>query len=279
MNITRPQIRTIRHVVLDMDGTIYLGGKLFDCTRPFLRFLTDHNIGYSFLTNNSSHSRTDYLQRLQNLNVPATPEQIYTSTYATADYMRCHLPEVQRLFVLGTPSLQEEIVFLGFTLADRQSVEPPEGVLVGFDTTLSYPRLCEAAWWIAHGKPFVATHPDFTCPTPEPTILVDCGAICKALEAATGVPPVVIGKPHSCMLEGLCHRHDLRPNQLAVVGDRLMTDIALAQRSGAFGVLVLTGEATREQAAASPWQPDLIVTDLAEFQAYFAAALQTGGLP
>lgn len=274
MNTPRPQLTNVRHVVLDMDGTIYLGGKLFACTKPFLRFLTAHGIGYSFLTNNSSHSRRDYLARLQKLEVPVTPEQIYTSTYATADYVHEHLPEMKRLFVLGTPSLQEELSSLGFTLCDRQSPEEPDGVLVGFDTTLSYPRLCEAAWWIAQGKPFVATHPDLTCPTHEPTVLVDCGAICKALEAATGVQPVVIGKPHPCMLEGLCHRHGLRPNQLAVVGDRLMTDIALAQRSGAFGVLVLTGEATREHAAASPWHPDLIVTDLGELQSHIDAVVK-----
>lgn len=138
----------VRHVVLDMDGTIYLGGRLFAETLPFLAFLRLRGIGYSFLTNNSSHSRADYLRRLCAMGIAAEPEQIYTSTYATADYLRRHLPRVQRLFVLGTPSLQEELVGLGFPLADRTTAAEPDAVVAGFDTTLTYPRLCEAAWWI-----------------------------------------------------------------------------------------------------------------------------------
>src|SRR5690606_3886450 len=119
--------------------------------------------------------------------------------------------------------------------------------------------------------PFIATHPDFTCPTDEETVLVDCGSICAALTAATRrEPDKVLGKPDPLMLQGLLKRHGLEPGQLAMVGDRLMTDIAMARGAGALGVLVLTGEATAEDAAASSLKPDLIVPSIREFGALLA---------
>ena len=119
------------------------------------------------------------------------------------------------------------------------------GCVVGFDTELTFARLCRAAYWISKGKPFIATHPDRICPTDQPTVLVDCGAICAALEQAAGRgPDVVLGKPDPCMLRGILSRHALAPEQLAMVGDRLYTDMAMARRAGALGVLVLTGETT-----------------------------------
>ena len=134
--------------------------------------------------------------------------------------------------------------------------------------TLVYPRLCRAAYWIKQGKPFLATHPDRICPTDQPTVLVDCGAICAALEQAAGrAPDVVLGKPDPCMLRGLLHRHALTPDQLALVGDRLYTDMAMARRAGALGVLVLTGETTAKAAAQADPPPDLIVSSLEEFGA------------
>jgi NagD protein len=139
-------------------------------------------------------------------------------------------------------------------------------VLVGFDTNLSYARLCRAAYWLSRGKPFIASHPDWVCPTDEPTVLVDCGSVCAALTAATGrQPDAVLGKPDPRMLRGLLHRHQLTADQLAMVGDRLYTDIEMARRAGALGVLVLTGESTAEDAARHPSPIDLIVTDLADF--------------
>jgi NagD protein len=138
-------------------------------------------------------------------------------------------------------------------------------VLVGFDTDLRYSRLCRAAYWIKQGKPFLASHPDRVCPTDEPTVLVDCGAVCAALREAAGrEPDAVLGKPDPRMLRGLLSRHGLAAEQMAMVGDRLYTDVEMARRAGAFGVLVLTGEATLEDAKQSASQPDLIAVDLAE---------------
>ena len=137
---------------------------------------------------------------------------------------------------------------------------------MGFDTELTFSRLCRAAYWISRGKPFVATHPDRVCPTAQPTVLVDCGSICAALERATGrTPDAVVGKPNPCMLRGILNRHSLAPPQLAMVGDRLYTDMAMAHGAGAVGVLVLTGETTSAEGAKHSPAPDLMVSGLAEF--------------
>jgi HAD superfamily hydrolase (TIGR01450 family) len=272
--MTRP-LSHIRHVALDMDGTIYSGGTLFESTIPFLALLRELGIGYTFLTNNSSKSSKDYLLHLRKIGIVASQDQLYTSTQAAIKYLRNQRPALQRLFVLGTPSLQQEIAEAGFALTKDDANDEPEAVLVGFDTTLAFSRLCRTAYWIERGKPFIATHPDRICPTDQPTVLVDCGSICAALEKATGrAPDVVLGKPDPCMIRGILHRHSLAPENLAMVGDRLYTDMTMARRAGALGVLVLTGETTAAQAARHSPEPDLVVASLAEFGAQLRTAHQ-----
>ena len=262
------RLSSIRHVALDMDGTIYRGNTLFETTGPFLALLRELGLGYTFLTNNPSKSVTDYLEHLREIGVPATEDQLYTSTQATIEYLQETYPKIKKLFVLGTPSMCEQFSEAGFQLMADSLEAEPDAVVVGFDTTLSYQRLCRAAWWIAQGKPFFATNPDRVCPTDQPTVLVDCGSICAALEAATHIPPTaVLGKPDPAMIRGILHRHSLQPANLAMVGDRLYTDIAMARRAGALGVLVLTGETTAAQAANHSPAPDLVVASLAEFGA------------
>jgi len=257
------ELRRIRHLALDMDGTIYRGGTLFDFTRPFLASMDERGIGYTFLTNNSSKSVKDYVEHLRRFGIEARDNQVYTSVLCTMDYLRKALPDVWRLYILGTPSLRLEFVEAGFE--DVGDEGEPQAVVVGFDTGLVYPRLCKAAWWIKQGKPFIATHPDRICPTDQPTILVDCGAICACLESATGRKPVaVLGKPDPWMLRGILGRHGLAPDELAMVGDRLYTDMTMARGAGVVGVLVLTGEATAEETARCPTPPDLIVPSLKE---------------
>lgn len=252
----------IRHVVLDMDGTIYRGSRLFECTRPFLSRLSSLGIGHTFLTNNTSRSKSDYVQKLRSMGIEAVEDDLYTSADSTIAYLRESLPGVRRLALLGTPSLCRQFEQEGFAV----DWDEPEAVVVGFDTTLTYERLCRAAWWISRGLPFLATHPDLVCPTDEPTVLVDCGAICACLSAATGGRrPVVLGKPDPAILHGVCHKHGLEPCEVAMIGDRLYTDIAMAQRAGAVSVLVLTGEASREEAARLAPPPDWVVEDVGEF--------------
>ncbi len=267
------RLARVRHVALDMDGTIYNGGTLFESTHPFLALLTKLGIGYTFLTNNSSKSARDYLAHLGKIGIAANPEQLFTSTHATIEYLREDKPGVRRLFVLGTPSMAEEMAAAGFAVTADSATDQPDAVVVGFDTGLTYPRLCRAAYWIKQGKPFIATHPDRVCPTDQPTVLVDCGAICAALEQAAGrAPEAVLGKPDPRMLRGILGRHGLAPEELAMMGDRLYTDMAMARRAGAVGVLVLTGEATAAEAAQHSPAPDLVVAGLAEFGERLLAA-------
>ncbi len=261
-----------------MDGTIYSGGTLFDSTQPFLALLAELGIGHTFLTNNSSRSAQDYLAHLRKMGIAATADQLYTSTQATIAYLQQQLPAVRRLFVLGTVSMRRELEAAGFAMAADSANDEPDGVLVGFDTKLTFSRLCRAAYWIRKGKPFIATHPDRVCPTDQPTVLVDCGALCAALKEATGrTPDAVLGKPDPCMLRGILSRHALAPEQLAMVGDRLYTDMAMARRAGALGVLVLTGETTAAEGANHSPAPDLVVSGLAEFGERLRRARQEPG--
>ncbi len=267
------RLKAIRHLALDMDGTIYSGDTVFQTTLPFLKCLGNLDIGYTFLTNNPSKSNADYHAKLRGMGIHAQPEQLYTSAQATIEFLREKRPKVKTLFVLGTKSMCRTFVDAGYILLDDDPGQRPDAVIVGFDTTLTYPRLCRAAWWIARGAPYFATNPDAVCPTDEPTVLVDCGSITAALERATGrAPDAVMGKPDISMLRGILRRHSLEPRQLAMVGDRLYTDMAMARRAGALGILVLTGETSASQAAA--WRPrlEMIVATLAELGERLALA-------
>ena len=265
------RLRDISHVALDMDGTIYKGGTLFDCTLPFLAQMRELGIGYTFLTNNPSKSPGDYLAHLRKMGLTATADELYTSAQATIDYLKTERPKLRRLFVLGTPSMLAQFRDAGYTLVSDDAKDEPDGVVVGFDLTLSYGHACRAAWWIKQGKPYVATNPDRVCPTDQPTVLIDCGAICAMLEQAAGrAPDRVFGKPDPTMLSGILARHRLQPAQIAMVGDRIYTDILMAHRAHALGVLVLTGEATAEDAAQATPPPPLVVPSLAELGALLA---------
>ena len=256
----------IRHVAFDMDGTIYMGSTLFPFTVATLQRLRDSGIGYSFLTNNPSRSIDAYLAKLAGMGIDSSREQMYTTAIATVDYIRTHHPEARNLYLLGTPSMVEEFVAAGFRPTEDSAEDRPDVVVVAFDMTLDYARLCRAAWWVSQGVPYIATNPDRVCPTDQPTVLVDCGSICKCIEHATGrTPDITLGKPDPNMLSGIMVRHGLQADEIAMVGDRIYTDVAMAHNAGAFGVLVLSGETTLDVALASNPQPDLTALNIEEF--------------
>lgn len=257
----------IKHVALDMDGTIYLGSTLFPYTQAFLQTLRNNGISYSFLTNNPTKSSNDYLLKLQKLGIDATEEQMYTSSIATIDYIRMQYPEAKRIFTLGTPSMQAEFKKAGFEITSDSANDVPDILVVAFDTTLEYSRLCRAAWWASKTDiPYIATNPDWVCPTDQPTILVDCGSLCKAIEGATKrQPDIVIGKPNPNMLYCIRDKYNLKDDEIAMVGDRIYTDVATAQNAGSFGVLVLSGETTLEVSLTYDRQPDLTALSIKEF--------------
>ena len=264
MNLQQKLAR-IKHVALDMDGTIYMGNTLFPFTIPFLDKLKAMGISYSFLTNNPSKSLDDYLLKLSRMGIHATEEEMYTTTVATIDYLKAHYPTAKRLFLLGTPSMISQFEKAGYISTSDSADDIPDVIIAAFDMTLTYSRLCRAAWWISQGIPYIATNPDRVCPTNEKTVLVDCGSICQCLEHATGRrPDITLGKPDPNMLIGILQQKHLQPEQIAMVGDRIYTDIKMAQNAHAFGVLVLSGETTVEVAAAAPEPPDLTVANIEE---------------
>lgn len=257
------RLRRIRHVALDMDGTIYMGMSLFPFTKPFLAGLREAGIGYSFLTNNPSKSIADYLHKLETLGIRATRDEMYTTALATIDYIRTHYPAARRLFLLGTPSMISEFEAAGFESAADSPDDVPDAIVAAFDMTLRYDRLCRAAWWISQGVPYIATNPDRVCPTDQRTVLVDCGSICACLAHATGRrPDITLGKPDPNMLSGILHRHGLEPDQIAMVGDRIYTDVQMAHNAGAMGVLVLSGETTLDIADRAETQPHIVADDI-----------------
>lgn len=259
-------LRGIRHVVLDMDGTIYLGNRLFPYTLPFLDKLERMGIGYSFLTNNPTKSVDDYLARLHAFGVPCRHDRMFTTATATIDYIKARYPAARRLFLLGTPSMVSQFEAAGFESCAESARDVPDVVVAAFDRTLEYKRLCRCAWWVSKGLPYIATNPDWVCPTDQLTILIDCGSICACIEAATGrKPDAVIGKPSPDILFSILGKLELKPCEVAMVGDRMYTDVRTALNAGACGVLVLSGESTMETALASPVAPTLVCRDIEEF--------------
>jgi HAD superfamily hydrolase (TIGR01457 family) len=236
-----------------MDGTLYLGERLFEGVPAFLQRLRESRRRYLFFTNNSSRDAREYAKKLTRLGIAAAPEEVITSGEATVAYLIGDAG-VRRAYVLGTASFEREVASGGIELDSRQ----PQAVVLGFDLTLTYEKISTACRFIRAGVPFVATHPDLNCPTEEGPI-PDCGAMTAMITAATGVEPVVIGKPNRYMVDAALARLGGKPENTAIVGDRLYTDMEMGYRGGLRTVLVLSGETTEADLAAAPRKPDLVI--------------------
>ncbi|MDR1335237.1 MAG: HAD-IIA family hydrolase, partial [Tannerella sp.] len=231
----------------------------------FLEGLKQEGITYSFLTNNPSKSKDEYIRHLHKMGIPSTPEELYTSAQATIDYIRINYPKVNRLFLLGTPGMIGEFEAAGFVSTADSPEDRPDMTVVAFDRSLVYSRLCRACWWIRQGLPYIATNPDRVCPTDQPTVLVDCGSLCACIEQAAGrKPDVIVGKPDPRMLSGILQRYNLKPEEVAMAGDRIYTDVVMAKNAKALGVLVLSGETRAEDVPLSEVQPDLVLKNVSE---------------
>lgn len=280
----RESLSRIKRLALDMDGTIYLGSTLFPFTVDFLDSMKKAGVDYSFLTNNPTKSVADYLKKLEGMGIHADQDNMYTTSLAAIDYIKSHYPDARRLFLLGTESMISQFEKAGFESCSDDPDDVPDVLVVAFDPTLVYPRLCRACWWASQGIPYIATNPDRVCPTDQRTILVDCGSICRCIESASGRrPDITLGKPDPNMIYGIMDKYGLKPEEVAMVGDRIYTDTATAHNAGAFGVLVLSGETTietalkvAEDAASNPnpefYPPNLIVRDIKELGELILAA-------
>lgn len=255
--MSRVPLSHIGCFLFDLDGTVYLGGQLLPGAKAILSYLEDQHLPFYFVTNNSSRSRKDYVLKLMRLGLTYPENKILSSGVATALYLH-QQKEGARLYVSGTPSLEQEFRDFGFDLVQQQ----PDFAVLGFDTTLTYDKIRRLCDYIKAGVPYIATHPDINCPT-EDGYIPDIGAMMAMIKASTGRDPdVIIGKPHLPMILAAQQMTGYPVDQIAMIGDRLYTDIAMGQ-AGITTVLVLSGESKATDLVAPPFQPDYVFENLA----------------
>ena len=248
----------IKAVFLDLDGTLYLGSELIDGALDFLVRLEERGIQRFFLSNNSSRSVTQYVEKLHGMGVPASPGDVLLSTHDLLAWLSTN--GITETYLVGTSGMQGMLEDAGISTDSGE----PEYVVLGYDTEITYEKLSTASVHLHRGVPMVASHPDTVCPSPEGG-LPDTGAYMELFEATTGVRPEhVCGKPNAGMILHKVDEIGLRPEQCAMIGDRLYTDMEMAQRAGVQGILVLSGEATIEDLQTAPQTPSLVVGSVDE---------------
>ncbi|MDP4152451.1 MAG: HAD-IIA family hydrolase [Bacillota bacterium] len=236
---------TLRFFMLDMDGTIYLGDELLPGAMEFLNQVKKQGKKYIFLTNNSSRNKKTYVEKLNRLGIKATTEDVFTSGDATIIYLK-RQKKNPSVYLLGTPDLEESFEKEGIKLVKGRGGKP-DFVVLGFDQTLTYEKIWVACDYLREGVPFVATHPDFNCPLPGDKFMPDTGAMIEMFKAATGVAPLVIGKPTKGMVDSVIDKYGVKREEIAMVGDRLYTDIAIGANAGISSILVLSGETSEKE--------------------------------
>jgi HAD superfamily hydrolase (TIGR01457 family) len=245
-------LKDIKCFLLDMDGTFYLGDRIIPGSLEFIDKVVSSGRDFLFLTNNSSHNAPFYVKRLEKMGLSVTRDKILTSGEAACDYLNSAF-QGKRVFCLGNEFLKQELTEAGIVIDESD----PDLVLIGFDTTLDYKKMCTVCDLVRAGLPYVATHPDYNCPT-ETGFIPDIGAIIAFIEAsAARRPDVIIGKPYSGIVDAALKRTGCSKAQLAMVGDRLYTDIKTGNVNEMMSILVMSGETTPAMAAESPIKPTL----------------------
>lgn len=258
---TKRLLGGIRLFLFDMDGTLYLGDRLFPFTKELLKTIKESGRRYLFMTNNSARSVVDYIAKLERLGVAAEYEDFITSSQATIWYLKRHYAEAL-LYVCGTESLKQELRAAGFTVTEN--VDEVTCIVVGNDTELTFKKLDDISRMLCtRDLPYVATNPDWVCPT-EYGSVPDCGSFCEMLFRATGKRPFFIGKPEALMPQLAMERTGYGKEETAVVGDRIYTDIKSGLNAGTVSVLVMSGETTEEILQASEDKPDVVLRDAGE---------------
>ncbi len=249
--------------IFDMDGTIYLGGRVFPFAVDFIHRLRANGKQILFFTNNASHNERFYLDKLTKLGFDPTPSEIMSSGDVTVAFLKRHRQD-KTVYLVGTPELED--------LFDRRGIRrigPKETdadiVVSSFDTTLTYEKLDAACRYIRGGAEYLSTHPDYNCPT-ETGFIPDSGAIAAFITASTDVTPRYFGKPYEDTVTMIGEVTGFARDEMCIFGDRLYTDIALGRRYGVTATLVLSGETTEEQVekAALCDRPDFVYPSLLE---------------
>ena len=239
MDYTR--LKNCELFLFDMDGTLYLGDEVYDGARELMFDFPRMGKKYIYLTNNSSRAGEDYIHRLRRLGFPCERENVFTSGMATGLYLNQHHPGAS-VYIAGTKAFHRELLSYGIKLVNDELGHTESG----------------------RGAVFIAANPDWVCPMPADEVLPDCGSICALLMASSGKEPIFIGKPNRNMVDVISAMTGVPNEKICCVGDRLYTDIAVAQNAGAVSVLVLSGETSPEMAAAAERQPDYILPSVKE---------------
>lgn len=250
-----------------MDGTIYLGDKVFPYAIDFIKRLRENGRRVLFFTNNASRSPERYLNRLTDMGFEPSADEIMTSGDVTARFLLSHRTG-KSVYIVGTDDLIKQFRASGIKIVSNEDVKAGEKadiVVVSFDTTLDFEKLTNACRLIKGGSEFFSTHPDLTCPVEE-GFVPDSGATCAYVTSVTGVEPTYFGKPYVQTIEMICEYAECSKDEMCVLGDRLYTDIALGKLHGVTSILVLTGETSMAdvEAAESEKRPDLIFPSLYE---------------
>lgn len=248
--------------LFDMDGTLYLGNRLYSFTEELLSTIRNSGAKYLFMTNNSSKSVNDYVKKLAGLGIASTREDFITSSQATAYYLKKH-HWGKTLYVCGTESLKQELKDEGFAVSEN--ISETECIVMGFDTELTFQKLHDVSYLLLTQPdlPYIATNPDLVCPT-EFGSVPDCGSVCEMIYNATGKRPVVIGKPSPLMPELAMEHIGVGKDETCVIGDRIYTDIKSGLNAGITGILVLSGETTKEILDNSEEKPHIVLQDAGE---------------
>lgn len=248
-----------RLFLLDMDGTIYLDNQLFDGTVDFLNYVRKIGGKYLFLTNNSSRGVTAYVEKMKCLGIETTPEDFLTSVDATVLYLQEHFSG-KLCYASGTKTFREQLAQSGIRVTDRLE-DGIEVLVAGFDTELTFQKLEDSCILLNCGVEFIATNPDWVCPTWYGYV-PDCGSVCEMIFRATGRRPRFIGKPQPEMALLAMARFGYTKAQTMVVGDRLYTDVACGVNAGIDACFVLSGEGTLEDLKTSAVQPTMIYENI-----------------
>ena len=246
----------ITHLIIDMDGVLYLGDQPMPCLREFFAFLREHHIRFILATNNSTRTPHAYVDKLRGMGVTVSPDEILVSGQATARFLRREYPRGTRVHVFGMPSLKEAITDEGFVLAD----ENVQLVVASMDRDVTYEKLKRATLLIRSGARFMATNLDPTNPSEE-GLLPGTGTMIVALETASGVKAQAIGKPEPTMYQLAMEQMGASPETTAAIGDRVDTDILGGKRAGLITICVLSGSSDRAEAEAIG--TDMIFEDIA----------------
>ena len=253
-------LKNIKLYLLDMDGTIYLDDQLFEGVIPFLEHIKAVGGRYLFLTNNSSKSVDKYIEKLASLGIVATEEDFFNSTDATVRYLKGK--DYQKIYAFGTISFKEQLAKNGLPITDRRE-EGIDCLCMGFDTELTFQKLEDACILLGQGVDYVATNPDWVCPTWYGSV-PDCGSVSERLYTATKCRPLFIGKPKPEMALLAMEKTGFAPSETAIVGDRLYTDIACGVNAGITSIFVLSGEGTMEDVEKGETKPDYILQNIQE---------------